>query len=416
MSSAIPSSFKPIQRNNSTYHLDKTLGKGSFGTVYLAKKVDHLESSGNEVTKLFAVKVIETTPKNKEKVEHEAQMISRISPHPNVMGFEDAFRFRNEQDQELTALVTELIEGKQLFDLIVERGRLDIGEAMDVFGQLVMATKHCHNQDIVHRDLKPENIVIDPNTLKIKVADFGLSRVVPRDDQGRCTPVKTSCGTPHYMAPEVVLEKEYDPKKSEVWTLGVLLYIMLAGSMPFDHENLTQLVKLISNGSFYIPPHISAEKNLEKLLKGMIRVDVNRRLTLDEVIQHPFCRKYAHDFNEIKPQVNWTPTPISFAPTPSTGNSNSETPAPFPIPSPIPAPTPTTQTSPSPDYTVHNDEPPIDEEKSFTYFVPNPSPSLGPLPLNIVYSQTVEDIIYNALSIGEEKTSGYLRDFENVSL
>jgi serine/threonine protein kinase len=389
------SSFKPIQRGNSQYEIyDKKepLGKGAMGIVYPGQHTENNPNGSTLVTDV-AVKVIKMNSDLKDKIQREIHVLRSISPHPNVMGFKDSFSVKKGKE---THIVLEKVKGVELFDFIVAKGTLSEDLAMKIFGQIVMAVKHCQDQDIVHRDLKPENIMIDPVTHEIKLTDFGMARFIPKDANGRYTPVKTSCGSPHYVAPEVALGMEYDPKLSDVWSLGVILYVMTQGSLPFDSPKVPTLLKLIIDGAFsYYNP---VNNSIKDLINSMIEKDLSKRLRLEEVINHPFSLKYKKYF--VEPEIP------SIAPTPVSNSSieNSILPSPSPITSSCPTPSPVGQAfSPSPEITE-------EDKKSYNYVVSNFAPS----PTDIVYSQTAEKIIHDALMM--EENDGYDGDFEDIPL
>lgn len=330
MSSASSSSFRPIQGGLENYTMGSTpLGEGASGIVYPGQQIE-TNSNGSELVTQVAIKVIKMTPPNLDqtgidnyqaKIAREIHVLRSISPHPGIMGFKDSF---SNKDKDETVLVLEKLNGIELFDFIVQDGVLSEQIAMEIFGQIVMAVKHYQDQDITHRDLKPENIMIDPKTRQIKLVDFGMARHIPKDDSGRCTPVRTSCGSPHYVAPEVALQKEYDPKKSEVWSLGVILYAMVNGSLPFDNDHIPTLLGLVCKGKFEFYKHL--DKSLRSLISQMLTVDPSQRPSLEDVINHRFCQQYKKYF--VEPEIpSSAPTPISIA----SPTSNSFNPSPSPM-------------------------------------------------------------------------------------
>ncbi|KAG0734589.1 hypothetical protein G6F62_012055 [Rhizopus arrhizus] len=133
--------------------------------------------------------------------------------------------------------------GKELFNYIVEKGKLSEDDARRFFQQIICAVEYCHRHKIAHRDLKPENLLLDANN-NVKIADFGLSNIMTDGDF-----LKTSCGSPNYAAPEVISGRLYAGPEVDVWSCGVILYVMLCGRLPFDDEYIPTLFKKINGTS-----------------------------------------------------------------------------------------------------------------------------------------------------------------------
>ena len=152
--------------------------------------------------------------------------------------------------------------------------------ALKYFHQLVSGLHYLHNQGIAHRDLKPENLLLNEEG-RLHIADFGFSRLLNSQQM-----LQTVCGTPNYMAPEVLKEKGYDGKKADIWSCGVILYAMLAGYLPFDDNNMTLLCEKIEKGVFRKSSKFS--ENAVSIIDQMLTVDPNKRITLEGIIKHPF--------------------------------------------------------------------------------------------------------------------------------
>lgn len=140
---------------------------------------------------------------------------------------------------------------RELFDYLVRKGKCGDDEARKFFQQIICAVEYCHRHKIVHRDLKPENLLID-STKSVKIADFGLSNIMTDGNF-----LKTSCGSPNYAAPEVISGKLYAGPEVDVWSCGVILYVLLVGRLPFDDDYIPALFKKIAAGNFHIPGYIS---------------------------------------------------------------------------------------------------------------------------------------------------------------
>ncbi|GFZ17594.1 SNF1 kinase homolog 10 [Actinidia rufa] len=211
------------------YRLGKTLGHGSFGKVKIA---EHLLTGFKVAIKILNRRKMKS-PEMEEKVRREIK-ICRLFVHPHII--------RQYEVIETPAdiyVVMEYVKSGELFDYIVEKGRLQEDEARSFFQQIISGVEYCHRNMVVHRDLKPENLLLDSRG-NVKIADFGLSNVM-RDGHF----LKTSCGSPNYAAPEVVSGKLYAGPEIDVWSCGVILYALLCGTLPFDDENIPNLFKKI---------------------------------------------------------------------------------------------------------------------------------------------------------------------------
>ncbi|CAG2053150.1 unnamed protein product [Timema podura] len=194
-------------------------------------------------------------------------------------------------------LVLEHVSGGELFDYLVKKGRLTPKEARRFFRQIISALDFCHSHSICHRDLKPENLLLDEKN-NIKIADFGMASLQPAGSM-----LETSCGSPHYACPEVIRSGLTSVKESlllpgvtrrglhkidlaDVWSCGVILYALLVGALPFDDDNLRQLLEKVKRGVFHIPHFVPPD--CQNLLRGMIEVNPDKRLTLAEINRHPW--------------------------------------------------------------------------------------------------------------------------------
>lgn len=170
--------------------------------------------------------------------------------------------------------------GGELFDYIVNNGRLPETQARKFFQQIVCAVEYCHRHKIVHRDLKPENLLLDDH-YNVKIADFGLSNIMTDGNF-----LKTSCGSPNYAAPEVISGKLYAGPEVDVWSCGVILYVLLVGRLPFDDEYIPTLFKKIAAGNYSIPSYLSP--GAVHLIKKMLMVNPVHRITVAEIRQDPW--------------------------------------------------------------------------------------------------------------------------------
>ncbi|CAF3638124.1 unnamed protein product [Adineta steineri] len=251
------------------YLLQKTLGKGQTGLVKLG--VHYV--TGDKV----AIKIVNREALSESvllKVEREIAIMKLIE-HPHVLRIHDVYESRK-----YLYLILEHVAGGELFDYLVKKGRLTPKEARKFFRQIISALDFCHSHMICHRDLKPENLLLD-DKMNIRVADFGMASL-----QVEGGFLETSCGSPHYACPEVIKGEKYDGRKADVWSCGVILYALLVGALPFDDDNLRQLLEKVKKGIFHIPHFVPVD--CQQLLRGMIEIDPNKRLTLEDVSRHPW--------------------------------------------------------------------------------------------------------------------------------
>ncbi|KAL7977383.1 hypothetical protein Chor_009332 [Crotalus horridus] len=179
----------------------------------------------------------------------------------------------------LRYLVLEHVSGGELFDYLVKKGRLTPKEARKFFRQIVSALDFCHSYSICHRDLKPENLLLDEKN-NIRIADFGMASLQVGDSL-----LETSCGSPHYACPEVIKGEKYDGRRADMWSCGVILFALLVGALPFDDDNLRQLLEKVKRGIFHMPHFIPPD--CQNLLRGMIEVEPEKRLS----VSHPIVPK-----------------------------------------------------------------------------------------------------------------------------
>uniref|UniRef100_A0A3P9P887 Serine/threonine-protein kinase BRSK2-like n=1 Tax=Poecilia reticulata TaxID=8081 RepID=A0A3P9P887_POERE len=206
------------------------------------------------------------------QVEREIAILKLIE-HPHVLKLYDVY-----ENNKYLYLVLEHVSGGELFDYLVKKGRLTPKEARKFFRQIISALDFCHSHSICHRDLKPENLLLDEKN-NIRIADFGMASLQVGDSL-----LETSCGSPHYACPEVIRGERYDGRRADVWSCGVILFALLVGALPFDHDNLRQLLEKVKSGVFHMPHFIPPD--CQALLKGMIEVNPDKRLTLEAIQKH----------------------------------------------------------------------------------------------------------------------------------
>ncbi|XP_060070579.1 MAP/microtubule affinity-regulating kinase 3-like isoform X10 [Ylistrum balloti] len=263
------------------YRLIKTIGKGNFAKVKLAKHVP----TGREV----AIKIIDKTqlnPSSLQKLFREVR-IMKLLDHPNIVKL-----FEVIETEKTLYLVMEYASGGEVFDYLVAHGRMKEKEARAKFRQIVSAVQYCHQKHIVHRDLKAENLLLDGD-MNIKIADFGFSNeFVPGNK------LDTFCGSPPYAAPELFQGKKYDGPEVDVWSLGVILYTLVSGSLPFDGQNLKELRERVLRGKYRIPFYMSTD--CENLLKKFLVLNPTKRASLENIMKDRWINMGYED-KELKP-------------------------------------------------------------------------------------------------------------------
>ncbi|KAI3860472.1 hypothetical protein MKX03_013475 [Papaver bracteatum] len=265
------------------YKLGKTLGIGSFGKVKIA---EHALTGHKVAIKILNRRKIRSL-EMEEKVRREIKIL-RLFMHPHIIRLYEVIETPSD-----IYVVMEYVKSGELFDYIVEKGRLQEDEARNFFQQIISGVEYCHRNMVVHRDLKPENLLLD-SKYNVKIADFGLSNIM-RDGHF----LKTSCGSPNYAAPEVISGKLYAGPEVDIWSCGVILYALLCGTLPFDDENIPNLFKKIKGGIYTLPSHLSA--GARELIPRMLVVDPMKRMTIPEIRQHPWFQAHLPRYLAVPP-------------------------------------------------------------------------------------------------------------------
>ncbi|XP_012718023.2 serine/threonine-protein kinase MARK2 isoform X3 [Fundulus heteroclitus] len=270
------------------YRLLKTIGKGNFAKVKLARHV----LTGKEV----AVKIIDKTQLNSsslQKLFREVRIMKMLN-HPNIVKL-----FEVIETEKTLYLVMEYASGGEVFDYLVAHGRMKEKEARAKFRQIVSAVQYCHQKCIVHRDLKAENLLLDAD-MNIKIADFGFSNEFTLGNK-----LDTFCGSPPYAAPELFQGKKYDGPEVDVWSLGVILYTLVSGSLPFDGQNLKELRERVLRGKYRIPFYMSTD--CENLLKKFLILNPSKRGSLEQQIMRDRWMNVGYEEDELKPYIEPQP-------------------------------------------------------------------------------------------------------------
>ena len=252
------------------YILDKTLGSGGFGKVKLAIH----EYTGSKVAiKIISKKHIKSS-KVSSKIQREIRLMKYFN-HPNMIKLYQVL-----DTAQNIFVVMEYVPGGELFELVNETGGFEPTVARRYFRQIIDGVEHCHQNLVSHRDLKLENILVNEKGL-IKIADFGLSNFM-KDGHF----LKTSCGSLHYAAPEIVLGLHYTGAEIDIWSCGVILYAMLSGTLPFEDEDKQVIVEKITKGQ-YVMPHMLGE-DAKDLISKMLKVNPLERISILEIKRHPW--------------------------------------------------------------------------------------------------------------------------------
>uniref|UniRef100_A0A674CBM8 non-specific serine/threonine protein kinase n=1 Tax=Salmo trutta TaxID=8032 RepID=A0A674CBM8_SALTR len=227
-----------------------------------------------------AIKIVDKTQlddENLKKIFREVQIMKMLR-HPHIIRL-----YQVMETERMIYLVTEYASGGEIFDHLVAHGRMAEKDARRKFKQIVAAVHFCHCRNIVHRDLKAENLLLDHN-LNIKIADFGFSNLFSRGQL-----LKTWCGSPPYAAPELFEGKEYDGPKVDIWSLGVVLYVLVCGALPFDGSTLQNLRARVLSGKFRIPFFMSTD--CEYLIRHMLVLEPSRRLSMEQICKNKWMKQ-----------------------------------------------------------------------------------------------------------------------------
>ncbi|KAK9690497.1 hypothetical protein RND81_09G132100 [Saponaria officinalis] len=275
------------------YELGRQLGQGTFAKVYYGKNIVTNES--------VAIKIISKEQVWKagmmEQIEREIS-IMRLIRHPNVVELKEVMASKGR-----IYFIMEYVKGGELFTKI-SSGKLKEQFSRKYFQQLISAVDYCHSRGVSHRDLKPENLLLDENE-NLKVTDFGLSALPEHLRHDGM--LHTQCGTPAYVAPEVLRKKGYDGPKADIWSCGVILYALIAGYLPFQDANVMNMYRKVFKGEYDFPPWFPIEA--KKLVSKLLVVDPNKRLSIQGIMRQVWFRK------EFQPCLSFSKNPSIEIPT-----------------------------------------------------------------------------------------------------
>lgn len=276
------------------YELGRQLGQGTFAKVYHAR---HLQTGMS-----VAIKVIDKEKILKvgmiDQIKREISVM-RMVRHPNVVELYEVMASKTK-----IYFVMEYAKGGELFSKVA-KGKLKEDVARRYFQQLISAVDYCHSRGVYHRDLKPENLLLDENG-NLKVSDFGLSALSESKRQDGL--LHTTCGTPAYVAPEVINRKGYDGSKSDIWSCGVILYVLLAGYLPFHDTNLMEMYRKIGKGDYKFPNWFGPE--VRRLLSRILDPNPKTRISMPKIMDNPWFRRGLLPKSRIVESEQKEPAPL----------------------------------------------------------------------------------------------------------
>ncbi|XP_044510543.1 CBL-interacting serine/threonine-protein kinase 8-like isoform X2 [Mangifera indica] len=263
-----------VVRKVGKYEVGRTIGEGTFAKVKFAQNTETGES--------VAMKILDRSTIIKHKMADQIKKeisIMKLVRHPNVVRLHEVLASRTK-----IYIILEFITGGELFDKIVHHRRLSEAEARRYFQQLIDGVDFCHSKGVYHRDLKPENLLLDSQG-NLKISDFGLSAL---PEQG-VSLLRTTCGTPNYVAPEVLSHKGYNGAVADVWSCGVILYVLMAGYLPFDELDLTTLYSKVEKADYSCPSWFPV--GAKSLIHRILDPNPETRITIEQIRDDEWFKK-----------------------------------------------------------------------------------------------------------------------------
>ncbi|KAI9485243.1 MAG: kinase-like domain-containing protein, partial [Benjaminiella poitrasii] len=255
------------------YEKLRTLGRGNFGKVYLVEKKSNEKKYAAKVIDKRMFKTTEQTQHIERELEICQSFVEKLE-HPNIV---QVYEVLSEEDY--IYIIMDYVEGCELFDKIRQEKRLSEQTARKWFKEIIQAVDYIHKNNIIHRDLKPENVMIDKSQT-VRICDFGFGNIVKKQHEV----LNTYCGSPFYAAPEMVTATPYCGPPVDLWSCGVILFVMLTGTLPFQGEDMPDLFYRISHCDFTFPIFIKSDA--KRLIRGLLCKNANQRLTAAECLKH----------------------------------------------------------------------------------------------------------------------------------
>ncbi|XP_077237569.1 CBL-interacting serine/threonine-protein kinase 9-like [Tasmannia lanceolata] len=267
---------KSLRNHVGKYEFGRVLGEGSFGKVYLAR---NMETGEKRAIKVFNKDRV-VKDKMMEQIKREISTMKLVN-HPNIVHLYEVMASKTK-----IFFVLEYVNGGELFNKIARHGKLREEEARKYFQQLINAVDYCHSKGVYHRDLKLENLLLDEDD-NLKISDFGLSALSQQIREDGL--LHTTCGTPNYVAPEVILSKGYDGAKADLWSCGVILFVLMAGYLPFDEPNIMNLYKKIYKADFTCPDWFSSAAR--RLIIRILEPNPKNRISISHMMEFLWFKK-----------------------------------------------------------------------------------------------------------------------------
>jgi len=268
------------------YIIGKQIGQGAYAVV----RVGLHKPTNKKVAMKIYKKYKLLDPNRRKSVKREIKLMEKMK-HPHIIRLYEVI-----DTDKYVILVMEYVGGGSLHGYLKSKPkrRLEEHEARRIFRQVLEGIKYCHSRCITHRDIKLENLLLD-DKLNIKIIDFGFSTCIPNDKK-----IKIFCGTPSYMAPEIVAKTEYCGPPADIWALGVLLFTILSGSFPYRGDTDKELYRKISRAEYKLPSEVYSSLSVEaiNLIKKLFAIDANKRLTAKEVLNDPWLQEAINNKEE----------------------------------------------------------------------------------------------------------------------
>jgi len=259
------------------YDIANELGRGAFSVVKLG--------TSKKTKEKVAIKIIDKKnvgPEYEKNLRMETEILQKVH-HPNIIQLKEMVDTKDK-----IYFVMELVTGGELFDRIVEKGSYSEDDAKELVRKIVSAVEYLHSKGIAHRDLKPENLLVKSleNDTEVKIADFGLSKIIDQEKM-----MQTACGTPGYVAPEVLQAEGYGDEV-DMWSIGVITYILLCGFPPFYSESVPEVFEQIMKAEYDYPAEYWDEisEEAKDFINHLLVVDVKKRLTAKKALEHPWLK------------------------------------------------------------------------------------------------------------------------------